>query len=132
MTLSRKGAKSRADGRKLRSVGTKARTHMGRKRASTSELERKLAEALEQQATTAEVLKVISRSTFDLRPVLETLLASAARLCGIDNAQIFLREDEVYRLAACSGFSTEYEDFFKQHPIAPGRKRSPLVVAVPE
>ena len=48
-------------------------------------------------------------------------MASAARLCNVDNAQIFLRQDESYRLAACSGFSREYEDFFREHPIAPGR-----------
>jgi signal transduction histidine kinase/CheY-like chemotaxis protein len=139
VTLSRKGTKSRTHGRKLRSSGTKTRTPVGRNReprtalekkldAHVRELERKLedrtrelAEALEQRTATSDVLKVISRSAFDLRPALETLLASAAQLCNVDNAQIFLCEHGSYRLAACSGFSREYEDYFRKHPIAPGR-----------
>jgi GAF domain-containing protein len=90
-------------------------------RKEVTRLRRELREARQQQAATADVLKVISRSSFELRPVLETLLASAANLCDADNAYIYLREGEAYRLAACSGFTPEYEAFLKERAIKPGR-----------
>jgi signal transduction histidine kinase len=78
-------------------------------------------EILEQLAATSEVLEAISYSTFDLQTVLATLVRSAGRLCQAENVQIFLYVGEFYRLAADNGFSPEYQQYARDHPIRPGR-----------
>ena len=80
-----------------------------------------LRESLQQQTATADVLKVISRSAFDIQAVLNTLVATAGRLCQAENVQIFLCHGELYHLSAHNGFSPEYQEYAKQHPIAVGR-----------
>jgi signal transduction histidine kinase len=137
VTLSRKGAKSRTSGRNLRSTGTKARTYVDRLRASNTDLEEQLkasrrelaearehlAEALEQQTATSEVLQVLSSCPGDLEPVFQSMLENATRICDAQFGNLYLCEGDAFRIVAMHGAAPAY---------AEARKRNPLVRPPPD
>ena len=85
-----------------------------------AEANTELTQALGQQTATSEVLKLISRSTFDLATVLQALIENATQLCNATRGHIFKYDGELLRFAAAYGATTEFVEFLEQTPIRPG------------
>src|SRR5262249_46522086 len=111
-----------ADGRVLRLIG--AITDI----TELKQKEAQLRESLQQQTATADALRVISRSNFDLQTVFDTLVESATRLCDADHAWLFQREGDHFRWSAGFGHATDVheriKDFFKTREVLADRGRA--------
>jgi two-component system NtrC family sensor kinase len=131
--LSSEGAKSQTRSGKLRSTGTKTKARPRRVRESRAELEeqleacrRELAEALEQQTATSEVLRVISSSPADLKPVFEAMLANATRLCEANFGNLFLYERDGLRTVAAHNVPPAFAEARKRAQIIHPGDGNPL------
>jgi GAF domain-containing protein/anti-sigma regulatory factor (Ser/Thr protein kinase) len=89
---------------------------------AVEELTRELSDAHRREAASADILKVISRSTFSLQEVLDGLIESAVRLTGAEMGLIYKQDGDFYRAAAIYGASPESIEVTKQNPILPGRQ----------
>jgi GAF domain-containing protein len=105
VTSSRKGAKSRTYDPKIRSTKTKARTRVRLIREPRASLEKKLAEAVEQQRATAEILDVISSSPADVQPVFDTIVRNFLQLSGGVFGSIYSFDGELVHFAGACGFT---------------------------
>ena len=121
--MSLKGAKSPTRGRKLRSTGTKARARVSDGPNSLIELKkqleartRELAEALEQQTATSEVLRVISSSPGELEPVFQAMLANAVRICEARFGNLYLHERGALRFVAGHNLPRAFADAVPSRP----------------
>jgi len=133
VTSSRKDAKSQTHGRKVRSTGTKASTWDGRVGKPPPNLEqqlkkyrRELAEAREQQIATSEVLGVISSSPGDLKPVFNTILENATRICEASFGNLLLLEGDVFRRVALYNAPHEWEELTRRDAVIHPPAQSPL------
>jgi len=119
VTLARKGAKSRRRITGLRSKTTEARTHVDRLRAANADLKKKLAEALEQQAATSEVLQVISSSPGGLEPVFQAMLENALRICQAKFGMLDVYRDGAFVVQAMVGAPPALVDALLRKPLIP-------------
>src|SRR5215471_4335611 len=122
--------RSRAGGKTVKARPSKAATlkrrnaskalravNVGGDKGTVARLSRELHEALEQQAATSEVLKVISRSPGDLQPVFEAMLANATRLCEAKFGVLYRSEGDALRAVALHGAPLAYAEERRRNPI---------------
>src|SRR6266436_9192509 len=86
-----------------------------------SRLKRELAEALERQKATSDILNAINTSAIELQPILDTIVKTASRLCEVEFANIFKLQGGKYHLAATNSTATAFVKYASKHPLSPGR-----------
>ena len=133
--MSRQDRKRPTHGRRARPAAAKARTPAGR--GPRAELEkqlelrtRELAEALEQQAATSDVLAIISRSPGQLEPVFEAILEKAVRICDAKFGNLLLYDGSAFRFAAVYGAPAAWDKLRQRDPVIPRSEGSPLDRAI--
>ena len=87
----------------------------------TTRLKRELAEALERQKATGEILAAISNSASEFQPILATIVRTASRLCDAEFSLIFKLKDGKYHLAATNNTAASFVKYAASHPLIPGR-----------
>ena len=112
--MARKGAKSRAKARNRRSTRTKARARADRLRAANADLKKQLADALEQQTATSEVLSVISRSPGKLQPVFDAMLENALRICEAKFGMLFRIDPDGIDPVAMLNLPSALDEYLRQ------------------
>ena len=120
VTLSSKGAKGQTRVPSLRSARTKARALVGPIREPPADLEGQLAQVLAQQAATSEILRVISTSPADVKPVFETIVRNAVSLCGSLFANVFRFDGELLHFVAGHNVGPSYVELLRtKYPTRP-------------
>src|SRR6478672_3910666 len=89
-------------------------------RKETTRLKRELAEALERQKATGEILATISNSTTDLQLILDTIVRAAGRLCDAEFSLIYKLQDGQYHMAVTNNTARAFIEYAAAHPLAPG------------
>jgi class 3 adenylate cyclase/transcriptional regulator with GAF, ATPase, and Fis domain len=115
MKLKRGGEATAA--RRRRSSAADLQKQLDQRNRELAEMQEHLAEALEQQTSTSEVLRVISSSSGGLEPVFKTILDNAVRVCGAKFGNLWLRDGDNFRIASTHGAPSAYRDFLRREPV---------------
>src|SRR6266436_704584 len=120
MAKRKKSVRKPATARKAPTKGKPALADVDGKK-EISRLRRELAEALERQKATSDILNAINTSTVELEPILDTIVKTASRLCDAEFALIYKLQDGKYHLAATNNTATAFVKYASKHPLSPGR-----------
>jgi class 3 adenylate cyclase/transcriptional regulator with GAF, ATPase, and Fis domain len=116
-TMRVKRHEARAAARPRRSSAADLQKQLDQRIRELAEMQEDLAEALERQAASSKVLRVISSSSGELEPVFKTILENAVRVCGAKFGNLWLRDGDNFRIASTHGAPSAYRDFLRREPV---------------